>query len=58
MGGGGGARDMPAGLAERNLTDPESRIMRDGARKGYVQGQRCQAAVDSECEVIVAAAVT
>jgi transposase/IS5 family transposase len=57
-GGGGGTKGKPAALAQRNFTDPESRIMRDGATKVYVQGYNCQVAVDSECQVIVAAAVT
>ena len=41
-----------------NFTDPESRIMVDGATKGFVQAYNCQAAVDAESQVIVAADVT
>lgn len=46
----------PAAKAQRNFTDPDSRIMPDGANKGsFVQGYNAQAAVDSEAQVIVAA---
>ena len=46
----------PKPKAQRNFTDPDSRIMKDGS--GYVQGYNAQAVVDSECQVIVAADVT
>jgi len=42
--------------AQRNFTDPESRIMVKGGE--VLQGYNAQAAVDAECQVIVAAAVT
>jgi transposase len=48
----------PEPTAQRNFTDPESRIMVDGATKGFVQGYNAQAAVDEKSQVIVAAAVT
>ena len=49
----------PADKAQRNFTDPESRIMPDGANKGsFVQGYNAQIAVDSTTQVIVAAEVT
>ena len=48
----------PAPKAQRNFTDPESRIMKDGATKSYVQAYNAQAAVDGAEQVIVAAAVT
>jgi len=49
----------PADMAQRNFTDPESRIMPNGANKGsFVQGYNAQIAVDSASQVIVAAEVT
>jgi transposase len=49
---------QPTPTAQRNFTDPESRIMVDGATKEFVQGYNAQAAVDSQAQVIVACAVT
>jgi hypothetical protein len=49
---------QPAPTAQRNFTDPESRIMKDGATKGFEQAYNAQAAVDSTAQIIVAAAVT
>ena len=49
---------VPDDKAQRNFTDPESRIMKDGATKGFEQSYNCQAAVDAEAQVIVAVAVT
>jgi transposase len=50
---------QPEAKAQRNFTDPESRIMPDGANKGsFVQGYNAQAAVDATAQVIVAAEVT
>ena len=52
-------RAVPDPKAQRNFTDPESRIMPDGGRKGsFVQGYNAQIAVDGEAQVIVAAEVT
>jgi transposase len=48
----------PAPKAQRNFTDPDSRIMRDGATKSFEQSYNCQAVVDSQAQVIVAAQVT
>jgi transposase len=48
----------PDPKAQRNFTDPESRIMKDGATKSFVQAYNAQAAVDGHAQVIVAAAVT
>jgi transposase len=49
----------PDDTAQRNFTDPESRIMPDGGNKGaFVQGYNAQIAVDSASQVIVAAEVT
>jgi transposase len=52
------AQARPAPTAQRNFTDPESRIMVDGATKEFVQGYNAQAAVDSQAQVIVACGVT
>jgi hypothetical protein len=48
----------PEAKAQRNFTDPDSRIMKDGATKEFVQAYNAQAAVDSHAQVIVGAAVT
>jgi len=47
----------PAPTAQRNFTDPDSRIMVDGD-KAFVQAYNAQAAVDGTAQIIVAAAVT
>jgi transposase len=52
------AQARPAAKAQRNFTDPESRIMKDGATKAFEQAYNAQVAVDSQAQVIVAAAVT
>jgi transposase len=50
---------QPDARAQRNFTDPESRIMPDGANKGsFLQGYNAQAAVDATAQVIVAAEIT
>jgi transposase len=48
----------PEPTAQRNFTDPESRIMLDGATKGFVQAYNAHVVVDSEAQVIVAASVS
>ena len=48
----------PEPKAQRNFTDPDSRIMKDGATKSFVQGYNVQAAVDETAQVIVACAIT
>ena len=49
----------PDATAQRNFTDPESRIMPDGANKGsFVQVYNAQIAFDSASQVIVAAEIT
>ena len=48
----------PEAKAQKNFTDPESRIMMDGATKSFQQAYNAQAAVDSHSQVIVAAAIT
>jgi transposase len=51
-------RAQPEPKTQRNFTDPDSRIMKDGATKEFVQAYNAQAVVDSEAQVIVVAAVT
>ncbi|MDH5626196.1 MAG: IS1182 family transposase [Nitrospira sp.] len=52
-------RSGPHPKAQRNFTDPESRIMPASDAKGsVVQGYNCQAAVDAQAQIIVAADVT
>jgi transposase len=49
----------PEPKAQRNFTDPESRIMPDGANKGaFIQAYNAQIAVDGEAQIIVASSVT
>lgn len=43
---------VPDDKAQKNFTDPESRIMKTG--DGFVQGYNAQAAVDADSQVIVA----
>jgi transposase len=52
------AQAQPDPRAQYNFTDPESRIMVDGATKGFTQAYNAQAAVDGEAQIIVACAVT
>jgi len=47
----------PKEKAQRNFTDPESKIMLDGD-KAFIQGYNAQAAVEASSQVIVAAAVS
>ncbi|MDP2182606.1 MAG: IS1182 family transposase [Actinomycetota bacterium] len=49
---------VPRDKDQRNFTDPESRIMKDGATGSFVQAYNAHAAVDEEAQVIVAASVT
>ena len=52
------AQAKPEPKSQRNFTDPDSRIMKDGASKAFEQRYNAQAAVDSTAQIIVAAAVT
>jgi transposase len=54
--GAGGAQAKPKPKAQRNFTDPDSRIMKD-SQKAFVQAYNAQVAVDAEHQVIVAEAV-
>lgn len=46
----------PAGKAQRNFTDPQSRILK--TEDGYIQGYNAQAAVDGGHQIIVAQTLT
>jgi transposase len=48
----------PKSKKQRNFTDPDSRIMLDGATKAFTQAYNAQAAVDCDSQVIVSADVT
>ncbi len=48
----------PEPKAQRNFTDPESRIMKDGTTKSFTQAYNAQAAVDGHAQIIVACPVT
>lgn len=50
-------KDEPDDKAQRNFTDPESRIMK-GSEGAFIQGYNAQAAVDACSQVIVAATLT
>src|SRR6476661_8096977 len=45
-------KQEPEGKAQRNFTDPESRILK--TKDGYIQGYNAQAAVDATAQIIVA----
>lgn len=49
-------RTEPEGKAQRNFTDPDSRILK--TKDGYIQGYNAQAAVDGTAQIIVAHALT
>ena len=44
--------DVPEPKAQRNFTDPDSRILK--TKDGYIQGYNAQAAVDAQEQIIVA----
>ena len=49
---------VPDDRSQRNFTDPDSRIMPGPGGRAFEQSYNCQAAVDSESQVIVAARAT
>jgi len=49
-------RAEPDGKAQRNFTDPDSRILK--TKDGYIQGYNAQAAVDGAAQIIVAHGLT
>lgn len=52
------SKATPGAKSQGNLTDPESRVMKDGASKRFLQGYNAQIAVDGAHQCIVAHAVT
>ena len=55
---GGNHPGVPGGKAQRNFTDPESRIMPGPGGRDFQQAYNCQAVVDNAHQVIVAARAT
>ncbi|WP_324668725.1 transposase [Geochorda subterranea] len=51
------AQARPSPKAQRNFTDPDSRIMKDPDGR-FIQGYNAQAVVDTESQIIVAADLT
>jgi transposase len=49
-------RPEPDGKAQRNFTDPQSRILK--TKDGYIQGYNAQAAVDGKAQIILAHGLT
>ena len=50
--------EVPEPKAQRNFTDPDSRIMLDGATKSYLYAYNAQVAADPKFQVIVAEELT
>ena len=48
----------PEAKAQRNFTDPESRIMKDSATGSFEQSYNAQIAVDDKAQIIVAVSLT
>jgi transposase len=49
-------QDAPDGKAQRNFTDPDSRILK--TKDGFIQGYNAQAAVDAAAQIVVAHGLT
>ena len=49
-------REEPDGKAQRNFTDPDSRVLL--TKDGFIQGYNAQAAVDAKAQIIVAHGLT
>jgi transposase len=47
----------PKPKEQENFTDHDSRIMKDGASKGFIQAYNAQVAVDDEAQIILATAL-
>jgi len=45
------SNEEPSPKAQRNFTDPESRILK--TKVGFIQGYNAQAAVDGETQIII-----
>jgi transposase len=50
--------ERPDPKQQFNFTDPDSRLMVDGATKSFQQSYNCQAAVDNKAQIIVGSGVT
>ena len=50
--------EKPDPQRQFNFTDPDSKVMVDGATKSFQQSYNCQAAVDKKAQVILASGVT
>lgn len=48
---------LPLAKSKRNLTDPDSRLMKDGATKTFHQAYNLQVGVDAQAQIIVATKV-
>ena len=48
---------LPVAKSKRNLTDPDSRLMKDGATKTFHQAYNIQVGVDEQSQIIVATKV-
>ena len=51
----GKPQGIPKDKDQRNFTDPESRIMMEGATKAFIQGYNAEIAVDCDSQIILAA---